>query len=169
MTGGQNNNGSSGATVPVPNTATPIGTCPMWGTETFEEFLFMFQNYVDTNNIETGKRNGLLINCMGNKFLKIKKLLTGEPATWTFDKIKAAGKKLYGTAINKWAARDELQNRVQQDGETIADYAVALQTLSEGCEFVATENPDNILKGRFAAGLLSATYKMKYFIANVWQ
>lgn len=140
-----------------------VGRCPEWGEEKFEDFLFLFENFVDLNKVDIPKQVGLLINSMGVKFLQIKKLLPTDRTEWNIEKIKAAGKKLWGSAINKYAARDELTNRLQNQGEGVAEYAVALQTLCESCEYTSADNQDGILKGRFLAGLNSQDFKFKLY------
>ena len=49
--------------------------------------------------------------------------------------------------MNKYAARDGLSNCYQQDGETVAEYAVVLQTLAGSCELA--DHEDFMLKFDF--------------------
>ena len=63
--------------------------------------------------------------------------------------------------MNKYAARDELSNRYQQNQETVAEYAVVLQTLAGSCEL--TEHEDFMLMSRFLSGLKVRAYKIKLY------
>lgn len=140
-----------------------LGRCPEWTDGNFEDFCFLFENYVALNKIDTEDVVRMLVSAMGAKALKIKKLLGGDITKWTLVKTKEAGQKLFGTIVNKYAAREKLNNRVQQEGESVADYAVALQSLAEGCEYLEADNQDNILKGRFLAGLRSKEFKLQLY------
>lgn len=141
-----------------------LGRCPTWHDESLDDFVFIFENYLDLNEVTNEqKKTALFINALGSRATKIKNLLPAAKATWTLDSVKAACQKLFGTTINKFAAQDELNNRTQSVGESVGDYAVALQSLSEHCQFVAADNPDRILKSRFLSGLVKKEYKVKLY------
>lgn len=72
-----------------------------------------------------------------------------------------AGKKVFCSTTNKYAARDELGNRYQNDGETVAEYAVALQTLAESFELGTHE--EFMLKSLFLSGLRVKALKLKLY------
>lgn len=129
------------------------GKCPEWHENTFDDFIFLFENFVELNEVDPGKRVKLLINAMGDKSLKVKKLLSADTGTWTLAEIKRCARKLFNVTVNKHAARDELSNRLQKSGETVAEYAVVLQSLAEQCEFTEVENEDQMVKSRFMSGL----------------
>lgn len=53
---------------------TNVGRCPIWTDEAFDDFYFLFATYVRLNDIEEGKQVDLLLNAMGAKGLRIRKL-----------------------------------------------------------------------------------------------
>ena len=150
------------------NNATPatamtqmLGVCPTWQDEAYEEFILLFKNFAELNDINESKKTRLLLNALGARGIKIMKMLPAAKDTWSVEGIVEAGRKLFCSTTNKYAARDELGNRYQGEGETVAEYAVALQTLAEGCELGTHE--EFMLKSRFLSGLSVRAFKLKLY------
>lgn len=165
MTGVETKSGGSGSTnnatsnVLLTNT---FGTCPKWGDEDFDDFLFLFDNFTALNEVPDDKKVRLLVEALGSKALKIKKLIKEDISTWDLELVKEIGRKAFSSKVNKFAAQEQLHNRVQQAGESASDYAAALRDLAEHCEYTP-EIEDQTLKSRFLSGLMKREHKLKLY------
>ena len=139
------------------------GVVPTWCDEPYEEFLFLFDNYIELNDVAEEKKTRLFFASLGQRALKVKKL-TGkkEVKDITLLEARKCAAKLFAPTVNKYAARDVLQNRKQHEGESVADYSTALQTCAEACEYAASEE-DAALVARFLAGLQDQEMKLQLY------
>ncbi|XP_064476115.1 uncharacterized protein LOC135390022 [Ornithodoros turicata] len=120
--------------------------------ESFEEYLERFQIYASVNDVKAENKAATFLNYLGTTAYKtLKNLLVPDlPATRTFDQLTAALKKHYLPSRSLIAERTRFHRRYQQEGESLADFAVALKRLAHICEFGSFL--DESLRDRFVAG-----------------
>jgi len=110
--------------------------------QSWKDFLEEFSFYILATDMEEEpdtKKIAVLLCCMGRDYIKVYKNFTFDPAgdKDNFDKVSKAftehfePKKLTKLFVTKF------QNRLQQPGESVADYVTALKDLSRNCEFGA--------------------------------
>lgn len=126
----------------------------------FDEYLNQVDNYFELNNLEANERKvRLLINLIGpaasNKV--IKSFLPDAYHTKTYAEVIAQCKKLFVGERNPIVEHYKFNNRQQKEGESINDFAVDLQSLSETCNFNAFL--DTALRDRFVVGLNNVEIK----------
>lgn len=124
--------------------------------ESFEDYLDQVECYFSLNELtDDAKKVRVLMNLMGSAAsTKIMKSLKPEKYTAkSFAEIVKEGKRLFVGELNIFVERYKFNRRQQQAGETLEDFAVALQTLAESCEFEGFR--DVALRDRFVAGVAS--------------
>lgn len=124
--------------------------------ENFDDYLVGVNNYFALNKInEDEKKMRLFINQIG-AVASAKIIKAFKPASFStksFDENVAMAKKLFGSEKNSIVEHFKFNNRSQKEGETLGDFAVELQALSEHCEFGAFL--DTALRDRFVAGIIN--------------
>jgi hypothetical protein len=124
--------------------------------EVFEDYLVGITNYFALNKIEDETyKVRLLINLIGtNASTKIiKSFLPEDFSKQKYDVVVEKCRKLFGVERNSIVEHFKFNNRCQKEGESLSDFAVELQILSEHCEFKTFL--DTALRDRFVAGIIN--------------
>lgn len=129
--------------------------------ESFEDYLTGVNNYLALNGIEKDEiKMRLFLNLVGGTASAkiIKAFLPAPYSEKTFDEVIAKAKKLFGAERNSIVEHYKFNNRSQKEGESLGDFAIELQAMSEHCEFGTFL--DTALRDRFAAGIINKHTKM---------
>ncbi|XP_048103582.1 uncharacterized protein K02A2.6-like isoform X1 [Alosa alosa] len=121
--------------------------------EDFESYLERFDQWIIANAVPSDKKVSTFLSMIGAEAYRLLKNLTSptKPSTMSYKLLSKALTDHYKPKPMVIAERFRFQRRQQQDGESVADYIVALKQLSTYCEF--SGYLDEALRDRFVCGL----------------
>lgn len=125
------------------------------GQEDFESYLERLDMWMTTNSVEDDKKVSVFLSVIGaDTYRLLKNLISPDkPSTKTYRQLCEALGNHYKPKPLIIVERFRFQKRNQHDGESNADYIVALKHLSTNCDFGA--HLDEALRDRFVCGLKS--------------
>jgi len=125
------------------------------GQEDFESYLERLDMWMFANNVEEEKKVSVFLTAIGAEAYRLLKNLLSpdKPSAKTYKELCDTLSEHYKPKPIVIMERFRLQKRNQQDGESIAEYVVALKQLSTHCDFGAHLN--DALRDRFVSGLKS--------------
>lgn len=128
--------------------------------DSFEDYLVQVEIYFDLNKLEDEERKvKLLLNLIGPA-ASTKVIKSFKPDKYTdksYNEIITQCKKLFVGELNTIVERFKFNSRQQNEGESIDDFAVDLQSLAENCNF--NKFVDEALRDRFVVGLKDSEIK----------
>ena len=125
------------------------------GQEDFESYLERLDMWMTANDVADDKKVSVFLSVIGADAYRLLKNLVSpdKPSTKTFKDLCDALGNHYKPKPLVIVERFRFQKRNQHDGESNADYIVALKQLSTHCEFGT--HLDDALRDRFVSGLKS--------------
>ena len=143
-----------------------IGRLDMYDqVEDIHNYLERFNLYITANDISDSKKTAVLLSAVGSTVYKTVKSLS-EPTPVTDKSFKELCDMLiahYGPKRLVIAERFRFYKRDQKLGETVAQYAVELQTLASPCKFGSFL--DEALRDRLVCGIRSE-YIQKHLLTK---
>ncbi|XP_040072175.1 uncharacterized protein LOC120844448 [Ixodes scapularis] len=124
--------------------------------ETFDDYLERFQIFVQVNAVKPEDAAATFLNFLGtNAYRTLKELLVPSlPISKSLSELTCVLKNHFSPAKSTIAERTKFHRRYQKDGESLADFVIALKKLAMTCDF--GEFLDTALQDRFVAGCLDA-------------
>lgn len=134
--------------------------------ESFENWFCRFEAFVEVNKELVKSKMNWLISYGGSEAFKMLKTIYApkEPTSCDFDEIKPHLKKLLAPKIDMGVSRQKFYSRIQDDGETVSDFAMALKEIATDCDFDGYL--DHALRHRFVYQLRDDTVKLAAIKAN---
>ena len=130
--------------------------------EGWSTYVERLEQYFVANNITTGtKEVAVLLTVVGPEaYGLIRDLLTPDkPANKLYDEIVAAMKDHLNPKPLVIAERYKFHQRVQKEGESVAQYLASLRKLAEKCEF--GEFRDQALRDKLVCGMQNETIQRR--------
>lgn len=137
---------------------------PYDGESNFMDWMRLFENFLVLSQVaDDPTKARLLLNFIGPAHARkvISRCKPRDPTilSWSDLKTKCIN-EIFGS-VDPFTANLRLA-REQEEGETVQDFVVELQTIVEGCGLSSVEE-DTILKNRFASGLRSEEVKIEVY------
>ncbi len=129
--------------------------------EDFESYMERFEQWLLANDIANEKKVSVFLSVIrADTYGLLKNLVTPtKPSEMSYNELKAALLAHYRPQPLVIAERFKFQKRNQKEGESVADYIVALRQLSASCEF--GQYLSDALRDRFVSGLTSESMQRK--------
>ncbi|XP_037572298.1 uncharacterized protein LOC119454435 [Dermacentor silvarum] len=123
------------------------------GDEDFQSYVERFGHFMKASQVSDDLKVSVFKTVIGKKAYKtLKTLLEPEkPENKTYEQLVQTLQKQYAPKASVIAERFKFNRRFQQDGETVAAFAVELKRLATSCDFGAFL--DEALRDRFVPGL----------------
>ncbi|KAK8765584.1 hypothetical protein V5799_012877 [Amblyomma americanum] len=123
------------------------------GDEDIESYVERFDHFLKASKVSDDLEVSVFITATGKKAYKtVKTLLEPEkPESKTYAQLVRTLREQYVQKSSVIADRFNLNRRFQQEGETVAAFAVELKRLAASCDFGTLL--DEALRERFVAGL----------------
>ena len=129
--------------------------------ETWSSYIERFELFVECNGIEQNKKVSTFLTVVGVKtYSLLRDLCTPDkPSTKSFNALVELIQKHLFPTPSFIAERYRFSKRVQQDGETAAEYIANLKKMTTYCDFGASLN--DYLRDRLVSGIRSETAKQR--------
>ena len=122
------------------------------------------EQFFAANEVDNSKHVAVLLSVVGAKTYELLRTLTApaKPAERTFEQLCQVLETHLAPKPLIIAERFRFHKRNQKPGETISEYCVAIQKLSEHCEFGTTLN--DTLRDRLVCGLANEHIQRKLLV-----
>ena len=121
--------------------------------ETITSYLERVQLFMDANSVKREKEVPVLLSVIGGKIYTLLRNLVApdEPKSKSFTELTEVLKSHFEPKPNTIAERFHFYRRVQQPGESVADFVAQLKSLATHCVFEG--HLDQALRDRLVCGL----------------
>ena len=153
------------AAVPTVRVAGLVGVvAPFNGKEEeWIDYAEQLEHYFIANDItDVTKKRAILLNAVGASTYRLIKTLAlpGVPKDFTFEQIVKKVTAHYNPKPFVIIKRFEFNTRVQKEGESVAEFVVALRKITEHCEFGTFL--DNLLRDRLVCGVFDKKVQHRF-------